>query len=976
MGAVFLAEDTRLHRKVALKVLPAEMAVHPDRLARFRREAQAVAALNHPHIVTLFSVEEAEGTHFLTMELVEGTSLDQLIPPGGLPLSRVFDVGIALADALTAAHEKGIIHRDLKPANVMVTKDGRVKVLDFGLAKLALGIPEGVPASGGPADAEAPTEIAPRDRSLTAAGVVVGTVPYMSPEQVLGEAVDARTDIFSLGVVLYEMATGRRPFQGDSLLPTMNAILHETPAPLTSTRSDAPSDLDRVVFRCLEKEPGSRFPSARELHRELLACQSGLAASQVGLRALLRRPVYGVPLVLSLLSVVAFGTWWAVRSSRARWARDTALPQIVRLVDEEDIAGAFLLAKQARRYIPDDPELQRLWENISIPLSITTTPSGADVSMKGYTAVDADWEWLGKSPINDIEIPKYSCLRWRVTREGYATREFSAYPLWSGYMQDDVFSIELDAQDTVPAGMIPVHGGEFAPFNAPVAELEDYWLDKYEVTNREFQKFVDAGGYREHKYWKHTFTKDGAVLSWAQAMAVFHDATGRPGPSTWAGGNYREGQGDFPVTGVSWYEAAAYADFVGKALPTIYHWYHASGGLGTDWISDILYLSNFGGEGPAPVGSHQGMAPHGSYDMAGNVKEWCWNRADDERRYILGGAWNEPRYMFRSRDEQSPFDRSPTYGFRLAKYSTPLLEDETGADASVVARALPFSGYDRDYSKETPVSDEVFDHFRTLYAYDRVALNPAVESVDDSYEHWRKETISFNAPYADVRVRAYLFLPRNTAPPYHTVVYFPEGDVTSLKSSRTLWLLNVDFIIRSGRAVLYPVYQGTYERRGEVQRGGPRSALDLQIHRYQDLSRSVDYLETRKDIDSDSLAYAGVSFGSLQAPILLAMDGRFKAAILVAGGFPTEAMTFPEMDPLNFAPHAHAPLLMLNGRDDFVFPLETSQIPMFRFWGVPEEHKRHAIFESGHIPPRNDMIKHVLDWLDHYLGPVEIERGT
>ncbi|MGH9869057.1 MAG: protein kinase domain-containing protein [Candidatus Polarisedimenticolia bacterium] len=264
MGAVFLAEDTKLGRKVALKVLPEGMAADPSRLARFQREAKAVAALNHPHIVTIHSVEEDRGTHFLTMELVEGSSLDHGIPPGGLPLAKVFEVGIALADALAAAHDKGIIHRDLKPSNVMLTKDGRVKVLDFGLAKLAI-----QPGPGALTPEAELSELMTCDRSLTDTGVVTGTVPYMSPEQVQGKPVDARTDVFSLGVVLYEMATGRRPFGGASPAETMSSILRDAPRPVTDARPDAPRHLARIIDHCLEKEPDARIQTARDVRNEL-----------------------------------------------------------------------------------------------------------------------------------------------------------------------------------------------------------------------------------------------------------------------------------------------------------------------------------------------------------------------------------------------------------------------------------------------------------------------------------------------------------------------------------------------------------------------------------------------------------------------------------------------------------------------------------------------------------------------------------
>jgi TolB-like protein/serine/threonine protein kinase/Tfp pilus assembly protein PilF len=266
MGEVFRATDTRLGREVALKVLSEEFASDPNRLDRFEREARAVAALNHPHIVTIHSVEEEGGVRFLTMELIEGRSLDKLIPEGGLELAPFFELATPLAEAISAAHDKSVIHRDLKPSNVMVDGDGRVKVLDFGLAKLQQ--PEGVSDS-----TELPTE------ALTGIGMVVGTVPYMSPEQIEGEIVDHRTDIFSLGVLLYEMAIGERPFQGKSSLALMSSILKDVPKPVVELRSDLPRHLGRIIGRCLEKDRRNRYQTARDVFNELKALQRESSSS-------------------------------------------------------------------------------------------------------------------------------------------------------------------------------------------------------------------------------------------------------------------------------------------------------------------------------------------------------------------------------------------------------------------------------------------------------------------------------------------------------------------------------------------------------------------------------------------------------------------------------------------------------------------------------------------------------------------------
>jgi TolB-like protein len=261
MGEVYRASDTKLGRDVALKVLPPDMAQDPERLGRFRREAKTLAQLDHPSIVTIYSVEECDGVHFLTMQLVEGLPLDRVIPAAGLSVEQIIDIASALGDALAAAHDKGIVHRDLKPANVMISSEGRVKVLDFGLAK---------DVRTSPADATMTSA------SQTQVGVVMGTPAYMSPEQTSGRPLDHRTDIFSLGVLLHEMSTGRRPFHGNSSAELVSAILRDTAPPVTELRPDLPSDLARVIRRCLEKDPRHRLQTARDVSNEFrdLARQS------------------------------------------------------------------------------------------------------------------------------------------------------------------------------------------------------------------------------------------------------------------------------------------------------------------------------------------------------------------------------------------------------------------------------------------------------------------------------------------------------------------------------------------------------------------------------------------------------------------------------------------------------------------------------------------------------------------------------
>ena len=267
MGEVYVAEDTRLGRRVALKVLSRDLAIDADRRERFEREARAVAALNHPNIVTIYSVEEADGVPFLTLELVEGRTLDALIPPGGLPVDRLLAYAIPLADAVGAAHQRGITHRDLKPGNVMISDDGRVKVLDFGLAKLK--------ESNASLAASLPTQ------ELTGEGRIVGTVAYMSPEQAEGKPVDPRSDVFSLGVVIFEMATSQRPFKGDTQVSLLSSIIKDTPSSLTDIRTELPRDLGRIVRRCLSKDPEDRYQTAKDLRNDLRALKEDLSSGAV-----------------------------------------------------------------------------------------------------------------------------------------------------------------------------------------------------------------------------------------------------------------------------------------------------------------------------------------------------------------------------------------------------------------------------------------------------------------------------------------------------------------------------------------------------------------------------------------------------------------------------------------------------------------------------------------------------------------------
>ncbi len=641
----------RLDREVAIKVLSSHLNQSPELRARFEREAKAISGLQHAHICVLYDIGSQDGVDFLVMGYLKGETLSARIKKGSLPLDETLNIAIAIAGALGAAHNKGIIHRDLKPGNVMVTEAG-AKLLDFGLAKYE-------PARA----ANENTMTVP----VTGEAQVVGTLPYMSPEQLKGKGEDARSDIFAFGAVLYEMVTGHSAFQRPSNIQTIAAVDHEEPKAVREFVKDVPDDLECIIRRCLRKNAGERYASMSEVERELENCRALTLgpAGGINLRLLLRRarkPRVAIPAVFVLLAFGSGSAWWLHRSFKARWARDQLVPRITQLIKKEQLGEAYALAVEAERYIPNDPMLDKFWPDISWPGSIKTTPPGVSVFRKNYNAPDNTWEFVGHSPIEKRRFPPVDS-QWKFELKGFATVERATFPA------DDV-TVTMDKESEAPAGMVRVElATPASPLSTPLTlfglagyeglpavQLGDFLIDRYEVTNEEFKRFLDQGGYQKQEYWKQEFRKDGRILSWAEAMKFFQDRTGRPGPATWIQGEYPRGQEDYPVTGVSWFEATAYAEFAGKSLPTIYHWTAAA------WPADspsIIPASNFAGQGAARIGKYHGLSWSGAYDMAGNVKEWCSNEADFGNRYIMGGAWDEPTYMLNDVDARSRSSAPP-----------------------------------------------------------------------------------------------------------------------------------------------------------------------------------------------------------------------------------------------------------------------------------------------------------------------------
>ena len=955
MGVVYKALDTHLDRHVALKLLPPELTRDDEARERFVLEAKAASALDHPNICTIYDIDETpDGQMFIAMGFYDGETLKQRIAKGPLPIDEALNIAIQMAQGLAEAHAADIVHRDIKPANVMLTKNGLVKIVDFGIAKL-LGVT-------GP----------------TQTGTTVGTVGYMSPEQLAGKETDQRTDVWSLGAVLYEMLTGRPPFTGDNQWAVIGAISGREPDSLHALRSEIPREVETVVLRALKKQRRERYPSTKEFveavspHRPQPNQVAGGAGGPPSPWRALMRPAIGGP-ALAVVLLVAAITWSVSDDEAVRQVAEVTIPEIDRLIEEDRYADAFRLAEEAERTAPEAAELLvDVWPRISLEATIETDPPGAEVRFRDYAAPDNSWQSLGPAPIVNQRLP-LGLFAWNIRMAGYEPRTLG-HPNPHPYLGNDSFAppqtISLDKEGNIPPGMVRVdarpiwvalNGFQGAgTFPGPT-----YWMDQYEVTNEKFKQFVDAGGYRRREFWKETFTRDGRVLLWEEAVDRFRDATERPGPATWQVGTYREGEGSFPVTGVSWYEAAAYAEFVGKALPRLHHWAWVAG---TNNAAAITPLSNMSGQGLAPVGQHPGIGWFGAFDMAGNAREWVWNESGSEGdRYMLGGAWNEPDYTFGFPQALSPFDRSGTNGFRLALYSGGVPDD-------VFSRPIEFPT--RDYTQETPVSEDVFQAYADFYSYDQTPLDEQTALVDEAAEHWRVEKATFNAAYEGERVTAFVFLPNNTQPPYQTVLYFPGSGALRTSASAPVENLQVGvfgFLVMSGRAVVVPVYKGTYERQTTRRTDWGDTTSEyrtLVIQQVNDARRTIDYLETRADIDLNRLGYYGFSWGGQMSSIVLALEERLKAAVLLVAGL-WAARPASEVDPFNFAPRVTVPVLMLNGEDDFIFPPQTAQQALHNTLGSVE--KRQITYAGGHsllFERRNQVVRDALDFFEEQLGPV------
>ena len=644
MSRIFLATEQSLNRRVVVKVLPPNMTSEVSS-ARFRQEMELLARLQHPHILPILTSGTRAELLYYVMPFVAGESLrHRLSEHGQLPVTDALRILTEVADALGYAHSLGVLHRDIKPENILL--EGRHAVLaDFGVARALVDA-----RTGG---------------RLTATGVAVGTPGYMSPEQVSGDVIDARADLYALAVVGYEMMSGKPPFEGPTAQAILTAHLVTPPLPLTEIRPEVPAHVSRAISQALSKQPEDRFPTAQEFADALGRDHREVPAPPVRPR----RTVWYLGAGAVLLAAVA----WGVLGPRGTAIPAGVLSDIRVAADSGRLDAIAALLDSAGAEI-SHRGLRTVASRVAGSLQVSSTPPGAEVAIARATPLAGfatrSFRPIGTSPIaaTALVAGEYAV---RMTRGGFAPSYFVTR---IGPGGEQAVQVALEPPDSALGAVVRISAGRSPVDGSTVPE---FLLTQFEVTNEQFQRFVSAGGYSDLSHWSATMVIGDRSVPAADALGRFVDRSGLPGPRTWEGGKYPAGRGDHPVTGVSWYEASAYARWAGGVLPSGHQWWRAAYGdslsiypWGND-AADAQYRANLEGVEATPVGSYPlGVSRFGAMDLAGNVREWLADAVPGGARYLAaGGSWQDPVYMADLAHAEGfpPSYASGTIGFRVAR---------------------------------------------------------------------------------------------------------------------------------------------------------------------------------------------------------------------------------------------------------------------------------------------------------------------
>ncbi len=614
----------------------------------------------------------------------------------------------------------------------------------------------------------------------------------------------------------------------------------------------------------------------------------------------------------------------------------------------------YLKTMELRKRINDDPQLDQIWFDITTLRHIVSSPQASKVYIKPYNQPDTSWIYIGETPLYNYQFPM-SLTRFRIEKEGFQSQLDVLYGLWN---RADTTFYKLFKPEKYINGMVFVPGKrgnlKITP-GLPSLYIDDFWIDQYEVTNKEYKSFVDSGGYKNPEYWKEAFVFENDTLHFQKAMMKFVDGTGHHAPAHWELGDYIKGTDDLPVVGISWYEAAAYAEFRKKSLPTLFHWFYVSQSHASQ---DLIKFANFDQQAPVIKGTFNSLARFGVYDLAGNVSEWIYNEKSG-RRFVMGGNYKEPPYQYISTHYQgSPWTRNDLVGFRCIK------------TVNNISRNLkqPVQIISRDYGNLMPISDEEFRVFRKIFEHEPAELSPEIVSKNENQDWW-EELVMLKVPYDEDPLPVKISIPKKFSPPFQPIIFMP-GLGAHHTNSLDGMITNqprIDWIPKIGRALIQPAFYSSYGR-GEISISNIEKWQLTYKFMIKDAQIVCDYIKLREDLDENKIAFYGASWGGAIAPYILAIESRIKLGILALFGIsPVEKYRFRQFDQVDYVPRVEIPMLLLGGRYDLDYTMEQQQ-SFYDLLGTPIEDKKWIVYETTHWIPRNELINESREWLDKYFG--------
>jgi dienelactone hydrolase len=668
-------------------------------------------------------------------------------------------------------------------------------------------------------------------------------------------------------------------------------------------------------------------------------------------------------IVLSGLVLLIFIYFFKKINSNQKFV-EKIIPELIETYDNGKIINSFKMSKELLEKYPNNEIIKNYFNKSSRYVKIKTNKDGIDVSVL-YPG-DSIFNYVGKTPLDSFLIPntrRFHTLKLVQNNVEYFMRSRNNHEY---IFPQNIIEIPNDHKSFLgnsPSRMF-LQGVNFENIN-----LQPFSIGKNEVSNKEFQKFVDAGGYENPKYWDFPFEVGNKIYDFNSSVKLFTDKYGQLGPANWSYGKFPTGLDNYPVTGISWFEAKAYANFLNLKLPNVYQWLYASGIPENPGTIDqtVTRNSNYDSSQLREVTND-----NGSYNelnnIGGNVKEWVLNpNGENKEKYsIMGGAFNESSYTFNNYYSLSPLDRSIGNGFRLSKN---LINTKSELDDNIIPE------FQRNFEELDDISNEVFEIYKSQFDYDLKPLNSKTVNINDFQDGYTAQKFEINTAYeSDESLYGYVLFSNKFKNKYNPVIIYPTAGSLGTNTDNQLpnLLLNqFKYLIDEGYAIIHPIYHNTYSRKKTVNTFWASQSEDYKnaiIKIGKDYKRSLDYIESRTDFNFDNMSYYGYSWGATTSNYLLAIDDRIKAAVICVGGLMLQKSK-NEVEAHYYIRRIKTPILHIVGKEDGIFGFEENYKPWKELIGTSKDKLKLIELENvGHGLPKDTIIKYHSEWIKSHTS--------